>query len=231
MSGSSIVRQDWTTGCSSEIDNRVAMNADSMAGMSMEHSGHTSHAMSGRAQLHAYAPLDRLVPAVAELHLAYPVLIMPPMSPSKLWSAKSDAQNRPLRAVVALDPSTGGVRSRKNFDQRPWVDRLVGIGVAAHEGQLFGLFNQLLGLFTALGLVLLNVSAIILWWRRRSIGLLGAPVPTRKPTFSGALATVLVTFGIYLPMLGASLIFVLLVEKVLLARMPGVQRWLGLQPS
>ena len=31
------------------------------------------------------------------------------------------------------------------------LDRIVGIGVAAHEGQLFGWFNQLLGLLTAIG--------------------------------------------------------------------------------
>ena len=161
--------------------------------------------------------------------LAYPVLIMPPMSPSKLWSAKSDAQNRPLRAVVALDPSTGGVRSRENFDQRPWVDRLVGVGVAAHEGQLFGLFNQLLGLFTALGLVLLSVSAVVLWWRRRVVGLLGASLPPRRASFSWALAMLLVAFGLYLPMLGASLVIVLALERFVFRRIPPIQHWLGLQ--
>ena len=55
---------------------------------------------------------------------------------------------------------------RENFGDRSIVDRVVGTGVAAHEGQLFGLFNQLLGLFTAIGLLLLSVSAVILWWRR-----------------------------------------------------------------
>ncbi len=230
ISGNSIVRQDWTTGRSSEIDNRVAMNANSMAGMSMEHSGHMSHAMSGPVQPHAYAPLDRLVPTVASLHLAYPVLIMPPMLPSKQWSAKSDSQNRPLRAVVTLDPTTGAVTKRENFDQRPWVDRLVGIGVAAHEGQLFGLFNQLLGLFTATGLVLLSVSAVVLWWRRRNVGLLGAPFPMKRLRFSWSLAVLLAAFGLYLPMLGASLVFVLAMERWVLRRSSPIQHWLGLQP-
>lgn len=230
VGGHKIVRQDWTTGRSSEIENRIAMNESSMAGMSMEHSGHMAHTMAGPLQPHAYAALDRLVPAVTALHLADPVLIMPPMSPGKDWTAKSDSQNRPLRAVVTLDSATGAVTKRENFDQRPWVDRLVGIGVAAHEGQLFGLFNQLLGLFTALGLVLLSVSAVVLWWRRRSVGLLGAPVPARKPSFSWGLAMLLVAFGVYLPMLGASLVFVLAMERLVLRRVPTIQHWLGLQP-
>jgi uncharacterized iron-regulated membrane protein len=50
-----------------------------------------------------------------------------------------------------------------NFDQHPWVDRFVGTGVAAHEGHLFGWLNQLVSLFTAMGLILICISAIILW--------------------------------------------------------------------
>lgn len=190
-----------------------------------------AHAMGRPLQPHAYEALNRLVPTVAALHLAYPALIMPPMTPSTDWSAKSDSQNRPLRAVVTLDARTGTVKKRENFDQRPWIDRMVGIGVAAHEGQLFGLFNQLLGLFTAVGLVLLSVSAVVLWWRRRGVGLLGAPMPVvRRSTFSWSLATVLVLFGLYLPMLGASLVAVLALERFVLRRIPPIQHWLGLQP-
>ena len=59
---------------------------------------------------------------------------------------------------------TGAIVSRQNFNQRLLLDRMVGVGVAAHEGQLFGLANQLLSLATAMGLVTLCVSAIVLWW-------------------------------------------------------------------
>jgi hypothetical protein len=59
---------------------------------------------------------------------------------------------------------------------------MVGTGMAAHEGQLFGISNQLLGLFTVIGLLLLSASAVILWWRRRAVGVLGA---ASRPRFSG----------------------------------------------
>lgn len=95
--GHATLRQDWTTGHNSEIDNRLAMNANSMTAMSMEHADHMAHRMTASAPLHAYAPLDRLVPAAAALHLADPVLIMPPMAPSHAWTVRSDAQDRPLR--------------------------------------------------------------------------------------------------------------------------------------
>jgi len=108
---------------------------------------------------------------------------------------------------------------------------MVGTGVAAHEGQLFGIFNQLLGLLTAMGLLLLSVSAVVLWWQRRAVGVLGAPIPTSRPRFSWALAALIVVFWIYLPMLGISLIFVLLTERFVLQNIPVARQWRGLSAA
>lgn len=36
-------------------------------------------------------------------------------------------------------------------------------------------------------------------------------------------------FGIYLPLFGASLLAVLILERALLRRIPGIREWLGLQ--
>jgi uncharacterized iron-regulated membrane protein len=105
---------------------------------------------------------------------------------------------------------------------------MVGIGVAAHEGQLFGLFNQLLSLVTAMGLVLLSVSAVVLWWRRRNVGVLGAPIPTGKPRWTLPLVASILALAAYLPVMAFSLIAVVLLERFLLSRIVSVSRWLGL---
>jgi len=192
-----------------------------------EHAEHMHHAPSFSA-ISDYGSLTTVIATVTPLNLAYPVLISPPQRPNGPWSAKSDAPNRPLRTTLTIDPHSGAILHRQNFDQRPLIDRMVGIGVAAHEGQLFGLANQLLGLATALGLILLSLSAIVMWWRRRPDGVLGAPIPLTRPRFSLALAALIVAIGIYLPMMGASLIFVLLIERFVLRRISGTSRWLGL---
>jgi uncharacterized iron-regulated membrane protein len=82
-----------------------------------------------------------MVASVAPLNLDYPVLIAPPVESGQPWTAKSDAQNRTLRVNLALDAVTGTIIKRENFNQLQWVDRIVNTGVAAHEGQLFGLTN------------------------------------------------------------------------------------------
>lgn len=229
ISGKAIVHQDWTTGSSSETAQRLAMNAGSAAEMSSEHAGHNmAHMNMGPAPKGAYAALDKMILTVAPLPLEFPVLISPPMHHNAPWTAKSDTQNRTHRVNLTLDPATGAVIQRTNFDQRPWVDRFVGIGVAAHEGHLFGWLNQFISLFTALGLILICISAMILWWRRRPEGILGAPVPLGRPRFTYALAILVVALGLYLPLFGLSLLLVLLIERSVLRRLPLTRRWLGL---
>lgn len=228
FASSSVVQQDWTTGRSSEISEREAINRSQIS-PSMEHAEHMEHVMPQEARADAYSSLNILVPAATRLHLSYPVLIMPAMQRNGAWTVKSDAQNRTLRTVAMLDPHSGAVISREDFHQRHLLDRIVGVGVAAHEGQLFGLANQILGLLTAMGLVTLCISAVILWWRRRNVGVLGAPIPMAKPRWPALLVATVVLLAIYLPEMAISLIAVVILERFLLSRIPSVSLWLGLQ--
>ena len=171
MSGTGV---DWPTGRSSELAASMAKNPapEAMgAAAGGEHAAHMRH--KGAVAGISMEPIDRLVAAVGPLHLAYPVLISPPNHTGGFWTARSDAGNRTLRVNMDLDPANGAILKRTNFDQRDWVDRAVGVGVAAHEGQLFFL-NQIVNVLTAAGLTILNISAIAMWWRRRPQGVLGA---------------------------------------------------------
>lgn len=172
-------------------------------------------------------PLDAAVVSVLPLGLASPVLIAPPAGHGQPWTAKSDAANRPLRTDLTLD-GHGRILTRKDFDQRRLMDRMVGYGVAAHEGQLFGVVNQLLGLFTALGLALMVISSVVLWWRRRPDGVLGAPPSVAGKDVGAGMIIVMVVLGLALPLLGVSMIAVLLTERIVLVRLPRAARWLGL---
>lgn len=175
----------------------------------------------------ALAALDRLAPVVADLRLAPPVLITPPMT-GRAWGVRSDAANRPLRTTLTLDGDSAAVLTRRDFNERHVIDQAIGYGVAAHEGQLFGAANLLLSLMTALGLILLCVSAAWMWLRRRPPGVLGAPEMVALPRFSLAVAGGVVGLAVLFPLLGASLIAVFLLERLILRRLPPARRWLGL---
>ena len=205
------VRQDWTTGRSGELRDRAAADAGTRAKLE----DHTEHA--GMAMAHpsvTYAPLDRLVATVTPLGLAAPVLIAPPTGPGQPWTAKSDAANRPLRADLTLDPDSGAVLTRKDFPERRLVDRLVGYGIAVHEGALFGWLNQLLNLLTAVGLILVSVSGCIMWWRRKPTGKLGAPVPRAGAPAAIGFVVLVCALAVTLPLFGLSLVPVLLGDRL-----------------
>jgi uncharacterized iron-regulated membrane protein len=217
--------RDWTIGQHDALAQRAAFDGATRQSRG-PHAEHRGMAVVGSRT--DYSPLDRLLPAVAALRLASPVLIAPPAGPNQPWSAKSDAQDRPLRTDLTLDASTGRVLSRRDFASQATVDRIVGYGVAAHEGQLFGLANQLLNMFVAMGLVTLAISGAVMWWRRKPNDLLGAPpARARLPAATGFVA-LLVMLALLLPLLGASMILVLFVERFLLRRIPAASRWLGL---
>src|SRR3546814_3403235 len=80
------------------------------------------------------------------------------------WSA--DVCSSDLRSV-SFDPATGIEVSRTGFADKHVIDRVVGVGIAWHEGQLFGWINQLIGVLTAAALFTLAVSGFLMWRRRK----------------------------------------------------------------
>ena len=212
-----VVRQDWTT-------SRAAEAADTMAGMDMGGGAHTAMAPDATAK----PSFAAMTAAVRPLNLAPPVLIAPPSAKSPGWSAKSDAQNRPLRVNLTLDPATGQILTRQDFAGRHPIDQVIGYGTALHEGQLFGLANQVLGVLTALGLCTLVVSATVMWWQRRPRGQLGAPLPLGQGVPSKGLGVLILGLGLFLPVLGLSILAVAAIEGVILRRLAPARRFLGL---
>jgi uncharacterized iron-regulated membrane protein len=126
---------------------------------------------------------------------------------------------------------TGEVLARKTFGEKHIIDQIVGVGIAAHEGQLFAPLNQVLGVLTALGLVTLCVSAFVMWRRRAPAGVLGAPPPIPDARIGWGLAVLIVVSAVLLPVLGISLVVIGLVEWIALRRLPFARRWLGLKPA
>ena len=200
--------------------------ADPLVGTHVGHTGMTMPTPPIRA-----GQLALVIQTVRPLMVAAPVLISPPSAPDAPWTVASDAADRPLRSDLKVDGASGRLVSRIDFARKHWLDRTIGYGVAAHEGALFGLANQILGSLTALFLVVLSVSGTIMWWRRRLVGLLGAPLSASQARFGSGLVVAIVALAIYLPMFGLTLGAVLIVERTILRHSPAARQWLGLGTS
>lgn len=234
LTGTAVAKQDWSTSSSESKPMNSAGGG--------EHQNHGGGGIGGgggggggrrkpavAVSVETLGEIDVVARSARLLGLLPPVLISPAAGKTSQWEVSSMTANRPKRVTLVVDGKTGDIQSRSGFEDRHIIDRAVGTGIAIHEGAMFGWFNQLLGLLTTSGLVLLSVSGIVLWWRRRSLGVLGAPVSGMNPRLSFGLFAIVIVLGVALPMFGASLIVVLLCEMLLLRRIPGVRRWLGLR--
>lgn len=187
-----------------------------------------------QAQLAASTSQAKLPEAV--LHAAQSLNFAPPVELSTtggnadqgIWTVKSLHPNRPLRQDARLNADTGEILSLTNFSDKAVIDKAIGIGIAAHEGQLFGWFNQLLGVLTTLGLVLMSVSGFILWRKRKPARALGAPPPLPCARAGKFVTGVVLVMAALLPLLAISLIVLLLIENMVLRRISATREWLGL---
>lgn len=226
--GTAAARQEW------DNSSPAAKAPDSRTGMGKTANIDTKKTGQRRVQPPVdLAALDRIVATVAPLGLPAPVLVAPPGSRSfgsspKDWTAKSMTPNRPRRVDLTMEAATGAVVSRSDFADKHVIDRIVGTGIALHEGRLFGWPNQAIGLMTAVGLVLVSVSSIVLWIRRKRPGSLGAPAPHASPQITIGFLTIFVILGSILPLFGLSAVAVLIVERTILRKIPGLSDWLGL---
>lgn len=88
-------------------------------------------------------------------------------------------------------------------------------GVAVHQGQEYGWPNLLLMLAACLALVCLCASGMIVWWKRRPRGKLAAPARKDGDQVARGVIVIAVVLGCAFPLLGASMLAVLVVDTVI----------------
>lgn len=158
------------------------------------------------------SPLAIIVESLKQEDLAPPVLISPPSGNSQIWSARSMSQQRSERVTINFHPITADELSRIEFADRHPVRRVVSHGISLHEGVLFGWFNQLLGLLTAVAIIVLSTFGLLIWWLRRPKGQVSAP-PKVTGTVPIPLILLILVMGLLLPAAGISFIVVAVLDK------------------
>lgn len=172
--------------------------------------------------------LNRIIVQTPQFALAYPVLVKPEiLSMQQPWTVESQAQNRTLREKVFFD-ADGNITHYQHFSDQLFLDRLIAYAVAIHEGRYFGWLNVLIGVVTLLCLILICMSAFEMWFRRKPSHVLGAPPMVLSQRLSWSVRVSIFMLGIVLPILGLSIIVMLILEKWVLSRIPKVAVFLGL---
>ncbi|GBF77680.1 hypothetical protein PA598K_06242 [Paenibacillus sp. 598K] len=168
------------------------------------------------------------VSGIAERHqVARPYTISMPHGERGVYTIATSHSRPGDNATLHVDQYSGAVLTDVRYADYGWMAKAITLGIALHEGQLFGIVNQLLGLIVALGLILISISSYVMWQKRKPAGKLGAPPrPKDKRATLGVLA-IMIVCGLIMPLVGLSLIVVLALDLLLLRRIERLRHWFG----
>jgi uncharacterized iron-regulated membrane protein len=167
--------------------------------------------------------LQQVIDLTEAYQMVAPVIIQSPNPNNGVWTARAMSQNRPLRQTVHFDQWTGQELMLIRFSDYSAIKRITSYGIALHEGALFGWFNQLMGVITALGIITMSVSGAVMWWRRRPKGKLSAPKKPLNHRVSVGVSLIVFGLAAFLPMIALSLICAITLDY--LASKVMTKRW------
>lgn len=197
-------------------------------GVPPSEAAHAGHGASPAAPSHG-APetdsagigLDAALRIFAQLGVPAGTPVRLPDGPRGAYTAMRFADDvRDLR-VVHLDRYSGAVLADVGYADYGSVARAAEWGISIHTGRQFGTANQLVMLAGCLAIVALAVSAAVMWWKRRPPGRLAAPPRREADKLAAGAVAVAVLLGVLYPLLGASMVVVLLVDGLVPLRWKG----------
>ncbi|MGK6319571.1 PepSY-associated TM helix domain-containing protein [Sphingomonas sp. DT-204] len=176
------------------------------------HAGHPGHdIMAAMPGSHAPGLTDAVVAAVADHGLEGGYRLFLPSGPTGVFTAYSYPDRPQGQRTLYFDRYSGRLVREIAYADYGWGAKAIELGVQLHMGNYFGRANQIVMLIPCVGIVLIVVSGIVMWWKRRPAGRLGAPPKVPEARLRGALAMLLVA-GVLLPLFGASLIAVFVLD-------------------
>ena len=126
--------------------------------------------------------------------------------------------------TVHVDRYTGRVLAEAAFADYSVVAKGMAIGIALHQGDI-GLWSAWANVLFCLAIVLLCVSGIVMWWKRRPVGAgrLGAPMmPTEAKLWKGGVLVMVLT-GMAFPLAGIAMVLAFVLDTITSAAIPAVR--------
>jgi len=117
--------------------------------------------------------------------------------------------------VIHLDQYSGEVLFNMGLDELGLLGKVSEWGTSIHMGQAFGLANQIVLALACIGMTLMSVSAIVMWWKRRPKGSVGAPQLPADWRIPRTILLIALAAGLFFPLVGLSLLIFAAVEVAL----------------
>lgn len=176
------------------------------------HAGMAMQAMPPQPAAPGAIGLDAAVARFQARGIAAGYSVALPRGERGVYTASVYPSDLAQQRVIHLDQYSGKVLLDMRYADYGPLAKALEWGINVHLGQQYGTFNQLLLIVSCLGIVLLCVSAALMWWKRRPAGGLGVPpLPAERRTLRVVLA-LLALGGMLFPLVGASLLLMLALD-------------------
>nr|WP_258535667.1 PepSY domain-containing protein [Bacillus sp. 03113] len=162
---------------------------------------------------------------IAKEQMVYPgYTIFIPQTVDGVYTLSNFPDRAQNETTMHIDQYTGAILADYRYVHYELVGKVIALGITIHKGLQFGLINQLLGLLVCIGIVGVVISGVILWWKRKPSGELGAPKVPNTQTMK-FIALIILLFGIIFPLVGVSLIIVWIIDFLLIQRTPKLKKF------
>ncbi len=140
-------------------------------------------------------------------------------------SMSTDSTDPMSDRTVHVDQYTGKVLADVRYEDYSLAGKAMAVGIALHMGTL-GLWSVLANTVVCLSVLLLCISSLIMWWKRRPAGSvrLAAPSqPKNMPLWQGAMLVGLAV-SLAFPMAGITILAAMALDQMILSRIPVLKR-------
>lgn len=190
--------------------------------------GHDGHMAAAKAALpwamqEAAAPAghkghdigaDRAVAIAVARGLTTPWLLVLPAEPGNPYLVTSVIEQAQDARAIYVDAVDGRVLADMRYAGFGIGARTIEWGIAVHQGQQYGEVNRLIMLAGCIAIMLLAISAPMLWWKRRRNGRLEAPPRAVNPNRARGVAAIMLAVGALFPLTGVTMVVALLIDRL-----------------
>lgn len=169
------------------------------------------------------ANVDTAVSVASSAGLRHPMTVALPAEDDGVFSVIGYAFDAPSdERTVHVDQYGGDVVSTYGFEDYPTLAKVVSHGIGLHEGRSFGPWSMAASTLMCLLVIASCVTGPLMWWKRRPSGSLGAPRGRMPLRGTPVLLVGLIALGIFLPFFGLSVLVVLLLDQLVIRRVPAL---------
>jgi uncharacterized iron-regulated membrane protein len=187
-----------------------------------------AHIMGGPAPL----TFDRVARAARNEHMTPGYSIALPVNHADSYGSYTVTNpfaRTSSERTIYLDQFTGDVLAERAYNDYGNLAKATAWGIDVHMGTQYGLANRIVMTTVCLGVVWSAVSGLVMWWKRRPHGKAGFPRRPPDARLQRGLVTIAATLGTLFPLVGVSMVGVVVVDRYVIRRVPVLRRTFGMR--